>query len=145
MWCLATWTGIKIGTDSFLVCSLTSTKPTPIMPTPLLSSHHPPRLRRSGFPSSLLPRPPFIHARASFSPSTSCICIHIVCHLRLSPLPLSSSPPHLRHTIPTETTANAPHSVLGIFWKFARVGERLSPYISICCVVMAVSIPELLR
>ncbi|EQB52055.1 hypothetical protein CGLO_08363 [Colletotrichum gloeosporioides Cg-14] len=28
---------------------------------------------------------------------------------------------------------------MGIFWKFARVGERLSPYISLCCVVMAVS------
>ncbi|PKS12210.1 hypothetical protein jhhlp_001509 [Lomentospora prolificans] len=28
----------------------------------------------------------------------------------------------------------------GIFWKCARVGERLSPYISICCVIMAVSI-----
>jgi hypothetical protein len=32
--------------------------------------------------------------------------------------------------------------VLGIFWKFARIGERLSPYVSICCVAMAVSIPE---
>ncbi|KAF2840678.1 DUF1242-domain-containing protein, partial [Patellaria atrata CBS 101060] len=29
--------------------------------------------------------------------------------------------------------------VFGIFWKFARVGERLSPYVSICCVLMAVS------
>ncbi|KAL4946245.1 hypothetical protein BDV06DRAFT_218575 [Aspergillus oleicola] len=28
----------------------------------------------------------------------------------------------------------------GIFWKCARVGERLSPYVSICCVLMAVSI-----
>ncbi|OMP83382.1 Protein kish-A [Diplodia seriata] len=30
--------------------------------------------------------------------------------------------------------------VFGIFWKFARVGERLSPYVSLCCVVMAVSL-----
>ena len=29
--------------------------------------------------------------------------------------------------------------MFGIFWKFARIGERLSPYVSICCVVMAVS------
>jgi len=29
-------------------------------------------------------------------------------------------------------------SILGIFWKFARIGERLSPYVSICCIVMAV-------
>ncbi|OJJ49574.1 hypothetical protein ASPZODRAFT_57940, partial [Penicilliopsis zonata CBS 506.65] len=29
----------------------------------------------------------------------------------------------------------------GIFWKCARIGERLSPYVSICCVLMAVSLP----
>ncbi|ODV61043.1 Ksh1p, partial [Ascoidea rubescens DSM 1968] len=29
--------------------------------------------------------------------------------------------------------------VAGVFWKFARIGERLSPYVSICCVIMAVS------
>ncbi|KAI4867184.1 hypothetical protein F4820DRAFT_226029 [Hypoxylon rubiginosum] len=29
--------------------------------------------------------------------------------------------------------------LMGIFWKAARVGERLSPYISLCCVFMAVS------
>ncbi|EFQ33380.1 uncharacterized protein GLRG_08659 [Colletotrichum graminicola M1.001] len=32
---------------------------------------------------------------------------------------------------------------VGIFWKFARVGERLSPYISLCCVVMAASLSRL--
>ncbi|CRK28542.1 hypothetical protein BN1723_014132 [Verticillium longisporum] len=31
-------------------------------------------------------------------------------------------------------------SVVGIFWKFARVGERLSPYVSLACVFMAVSL-----
>ncbi|KAB5583675.1 hypothetical protein GE09DRAFT_947505, partial [Coniochaeta sp. 2T2.1] len=30
---------------------------------------------------------------------------------------------------------------MGIFWKCARIGERLSPYISICCVLMAVRFP----
>ncbi|XP_076113749.1 protein kish-A [Mytilus galloprovincialis] len=30
--------------------------------------------------------------------------------------------------------------VLGIFWKCARIGERLSPYVALCCVGMAVSI-----
>ncbi|OCK91043.1 S-adenosylmethionine-dependent methyltransferase [Cenococcum geophilum 1.58] len=30
--------------------------------------------------------------------------------------------------------------VFGIFWKCARIGERLSPYVSICCVLMAISI-----
>lgn len=29
---------------------------------------------------------------------------------------------------------------LGIFWKAARVGERLSPYIALCCVAMGVSV-----
>ncbi|KAJ5995768.1 hypothetical protein N7481_002745 [Penicillium waksmanii] len=29
--------------------------------------------------------------------------------------------------------------LFGIFWKCARVGERLSPYVSICCFLMAVS------
>lgn len=30
--------------------------------------------------------------------------------------------------------------VLGITWKAARVGERLSPYVAICCVIMAISL-----
>lgn len=31
------------------------------------------------------------------------------------------------------------HSVVvGVFWKSARVGERLSPYISVCCILYAV-------
>ncbi|PTB56799.1 hypothetical protein M431DRAFT_386678 [Trichoderma harzianum CBS 226.95] len=32
------------------------------------------------------------------------------------------------------------NGVMGIFWKCARIGERLSPYISICCVIMAVRV-----
>ncbi|KAK3392382.1 hypothetical protein B0T20DRAFT_488051 [Sordaria brevicollis] len=27
--------------------------------------------------------------------------------------------------------------IMGIFWKCARIGERLSPYVSICCILMA--------
>ena len=27
--------------------------------------------------------------------------------------------------------------ILGVFWKFARVGERLSPYVAIGCFIMA--------
>ena len=34
---------------------------------------------------------------------------------------------------------NRRDGALGIFWKCARVGERLSPYVSLCCLVMAVS------
>lgn len=32
----------------------------------------------------------------------------------------------------------------GIFWKCARIGERLSPYVSICCILMAVSRSQIL-
>ncbi|KQK80609.1 hypothetical protein AAES_91504 [Amazona aestiva] len=30
--------------------------------------------------------------------------------------------------------------LLGIFWKCARIGERKSPYVAVCCVVMAFTI-----
>ncbi|KAH8706627.1 hypothetical protein BGZ61DRAFT_224612 [Ilyonectria robusta] len=33
---------------------------------------------------------------------------------------------------------NRKDGAMGIFWKCARIGERLSPFISICCVLMAV-------
>ncbi|KAI1614081.1 transmembrane protein [Exophiala viscosa] len=29
--------------------------------------------------------------------------------------------------------------LMGIFWKCARIGERLSPYVSIFCIAMACS------
>ncbi|KAK8094264.1 hypothetical protein PG997_000949, partial [Apiospora hydei] len=35
---------------------------------------------------------------------------------------------------------NHKQGFMGIFWKAARIGERLSPYISLCCIAMAVSI-----
>ena len=40
--------------------------------------------------------------------------------------------------ISTHCSSLVEYRFLGIFWKSARIGERLSPYISICCVVMAV-------
>ncbi|PNF15865.1 Protein kish-A, partial [Cryptotermes secundus] len=30
--------------------------------------------------------------------------------------------------------------LLGIFWKCARIGERISPYVAGSCIIMAVSI-----
>ncbi|KAK9766476.1 hypothetical protein K7432_004422 [Basidiobolus ranarum] len=30
------------------------------------------------------------------------------------------------------------NGILGLFWKAARVGERLSPYVSLACIIMAV-------
>lgn len=38
--------------------------------------------------------------------------------------------------------ADIRHRLMGIFWKAARIGERLSPYISLCCVFMAVGCPS---
>nr|ADD38949.1 Transmembrane protein 167A [Lepeophtheirus salmonis] len=29
--------------------------------------------------------------------------------------------------------------ILGSFWKFARVGERLSPYVAFACIAMALN------
>ncbi|XP_078577780.1 protein kish-A [Branchiostoma floridae x Branchiostoma japonicum] len=30
--------------------------------------------------------------------------------------------------------------ILGIFWKCARIGERKSPYVAVCCIAMAIGI-----
>lgn len=30
--------------------------------------------------------------------------------------------------------------VMGTFWKFARIGERLSPYVCVACCMMAFSV-----
>ncbi|KAG0026919.1 hypothetical protein BGZ81_005999 [Podila clonocystis] len=30
--------------------------------------------------------------------------------------------------------------ITGIFWKLARIGERLSPYVSLACIVMGISL-----
>ncbi|CAO3607119.1 unnamed protein product [Cunninghamella blakesleeana] len=29
--------------------------------------------------------------------------------------------------------------ILGLFWKAARIGERLSPYVSLACILVAIS------
>lgn len=39
-----------------------------------------------------------------------------------------------------ETESDIPRRPLGTFWRAARVGERLSPYVSLCCVAMAVGL-----
>jgi len=35
---------------------------------------------------------------------------------------------------------NNKEGLRGVFWKCARIGERLSPYISLCCIFMAIRI-----
>ncbi|KAK3521815.1 hypothetical protein QTP70_018545 [Hemibagrus guttatus] len=34
----------------------------------------------------------------------------------------------------------SPELFLGIFWKCARIGERKSPYVACCCIIMAFTI-----
>ncbi|XP_073480560.1 protein kish-A [Aquarana catesbeiana] len=46
---------------------------------------------------------------------------------------------YLRAMVPNLLDKNKT-GVLGIFWKCARIGERKSPYVAVCCVVMAFSI-----
>ncbi|TQS36298.1 hypothetical protein Golomagni_03256, partial [Golovinomyces magnicellulatus] len=40
---------------------------------------------------------------------------------------------------PSFMDRNKQSPIWGSFWKAARVGERLSPYISFCCVIFALS------
>ncbi|KAI4155923.1 MAG: hypothetical protein LQ340_000649, partial [Diploschistes diacapsis] len=44
------------------------------------------------------------------------------------------------HNVAPSMLDSRKDGVLGIFWKSARVGERLSPYVSLCCVAMAASL-----
>ncbi|OAQ73043.1 hypothetical protein VFPPC_15241 [Pochonia chlamydosporia 170] len=67
-----------------------------------------------------------------------------VCPLQLPIPPPRPPPPDLHERIcpPLHARNHGPQQervcdVMGIFWKCARIGERLSPYISICCVLMA--------
>ncbi|KAF2745676.1 DUF1242-domain-containing protein [Sporormia fimetaria CBS 119925] len=43
-------------------------------------------------------------------------------------------------TFPSLMDRNRDNYLVGPFWKCARIGERLSPYVSLACVVMAVSV-----
>ncbi|ORZ39607.1 transmembrane protein 167A, partial [Catenaria anguillulae PL171] len=44
---------------------------------------------------------------------------------------------YIRAQVPS--LLNSRDGFTGVFWKFARVGERLSPYVSLCCIIMAFS------
>jgi flagellar biosynthesis protein FlhB len=46
---------------------------------------------------------------------------------------------YLRAQFPSLIDQNK-HGFLGLFWKAARIGERLSPYVSICCVIMGINL-----
>jgi len=46
---------------------------------------------------------------------------------------------YVRAQFPTVIDRNKT-GILGLFWKFARIGERLSPYVSICCIIMAINL-----
>ncbi|CAO1635984.1 unnamed protein product [Sympodiomycopsis kandeliae] len=44
---------------------------------------------------------------------------------------------YVRATFPGVVDRNK-EGVFGIFFKLARIGERLSPYVSLACIIMAV-------
>ncbi|XP_074660627.1 protein kish-A [Tubulanus polymorphus] len=46
---------------------------------------------------------------------------------------------YLRSIAPSILDKNK-EGLLGIFWKSARIGERKSPYVAVCCIAMAFSI-----
>ncbi|KAI5837604.1 hypothetical protein DFP73DRAFT_567717 [Morchella snyderi] len=47
---------------------------------------------------------------------------------------------YVRATVPGMVDSRKDKNIFfGMFWKFARIGERLSPYVSLCCIIMAVS------
>ncbi|KAG0146780.1 hypothetical protein CROQUDRAFT_62476 [Cronartium quercuum f. sp. fusiforme G11] len=43
---------------------------------------------------------------------------------------------YLRATAPSLIDRNK-NGFFGLFWKFARIGERLSPYVAMACIAMA--------
>ncbi|CAH8647812.1 unnamed protein product [Schistosoma haematobium] len=43
---------------------------------------------------------------------------------------------YIRHFSPTLLDSRK-HGLLGLFWKCARIGERKSPYVAVCCILMA--------
>ncbi|KAI5844116.1 transmembrane protein [Tricharina praecox] len=46
---------------------------------------------------------------------------------------------YIRQVVPGMVDSRKDKNIFfGVFWKFARIGERLSPYVSLCCFVMAV-------
>ncbi|CAH8663482.1 unnamed protein product [Schistosoma rodhaini] len=46
---------------------------------------------------------------------------------------------YIRHFSPTLLDSRK-HGLLGLFWKCARIGERKSPYVAVCCILMAGSV-----
>ena len=51
----------------------------------------------------------------------------------------SRVPPH-RRTARRARSLLARRRFKGLFWKFARVGERLSPWVAVACFCMAFSV-----
>jgi len=45
---------------------------------------------------------------------------------------------YVRSVMPTLIDRNK-QGFLGVFWMFARIGERLSPYVALACIAMAVT------
>ncbi|CAH8867812.1 unnamed protein product [Trichobilharzia szidati] len=46
---------------------------------------------------------------------------------------------YIRHFWPALLDSRK-HGLLGLFWKCARIGERKSPYVAVCCLGMACAV-----
>lgn len=61
----------------------------------------------------------------------------------MPPLAASCTAVGVNRQLQLPAIANAaavPCRFRGLFWKFARVGERLSPWVAFACIFMAVSV-----
>jgi len=76
------------------------------------------------------------------TPGAFTIHLHLDVHALRLPGHHGQEQGRVRNTSQSESclAADPINSVMAVFWRAARIGERLSPYVSICCVAMAVSI-----
>lgn len=75
------------------------------------------------------------HALRAFAPQTALFNFQ---SLLLVVILLICTSAYLHEMLPSLLDKRKDTVPMSIFWKCARVGERLSPYVSLCCVVMAV-------
>jgi hypothetical protein len=94
--------------------------------------------------------PEHVHQNGTFSPiQSTCTLIFLTTHSQtaifnfqslLMVLLLAICTSTYLHTLASGIMDRNKNGAFGIFWKLARVGERLSPYVSLCCLFMAVSL-----
>lgn len=108
-------------------------------PVTLPCPERPPNDNGTSFPPHALPRPTETNCRPT-NPRThvSQTALFNFPSLLLVILLLICTSTYVHAAFPGPLDRHR-HGPLGLFWKCARIGERLSPWVSIACVVMAVS------